>query len=69
MENNNKKKAAIAAVLYFLRTEEEYAQQMGEQVTESVSISTQDLWSYSGRQTQMVMRNMIAMKAFPGFKK
>ena len=67
MEDNRKKIAAIAAVLTYLQQEEEgvrYALPAGKQVPPP----PEGFWSYSGRQSQMLLRSMAQMRLFPGWK-
>ncbi len=67
MDENKKKTAAITAVLYYLQTEEETS--IHELSSINTSPSHQDsFWTFSGRQSQMLLRNMAQMKLFPGWK-
>jgi hypothetical protein len=66
MEDNKKKIAAMAAVLYYLQAEEETAQYG---ITDRpVSPAPEGFWSFSGRQSQMMLRSMAQMRLFPGWK-
>jgi len=67
VEEDKKKIAAITAVLTYLQQEEEaasYALPAGKQVPPS----PEGFWSYSGRQSQMLLRSMAQMRLFPGWK-
>ena len=67
MEDNKKKIAAMTAVLYYLQAEEEAAiYQMAED--RHVPPAPEGFWSYSGRQSQMMLRSMAQMRLFPGWK-
>jgi hypothetical protein len=66
MEDNKKKIAAMAAVLYYLQAEEE-TEQHG--ITDRPVLPAPDgFWSFSGRQSQMMLRSMAQMRLFPGWK-
>jgi hypothetical protein len=66
MEDNKKKIAAMAAVLYYLQAEEETAQYG---ITDRpISPAFEGFWSFSGRQSQMMLRSMAQMRLFPGWK-
>jgi hypothetical protein len=69
MEDTKKKKiAAITAVLHYLETEEESALEMIS-ANRSVPASVDNFWNFSGRQAQMMTRNMVQMRLFPGWKR
>jgi len=68
MEENKKKIAAMTAVLYYLQAEEE-AVQYGVTAGASPAPQAPDgFWSFSGRQSQMMLRSMAQMRLFPGWK-
>jgi hypothetical protein len=67
MENNKKKIAAMAAVLYYLQAEEEAAQ-YGIPAGRPALPAPEGFWSFSGRQSQMMLRSMAQMRLFPGWK-
>jgi len=67
-EDDKKKIAAIAAVLTYLQQEEEaprYALPAGKLL---VPPPEEGFWSYSGRQSQMLLRSMAQMRLFPAWK-
>ena len=67
MEENKKKIAALTAVLYYLQVEEEKARY--ELPAGSLtSAAPEGFWSFSGRQSQMMLRSMAQMRLFPGWK-
>jgi len=66
-ENRNKVAAAMAAVLLYLQMEEE-ALAMGRPEGRSVPPPPEGFWSFSGRQSQMMLRSMAQMRLFPGWK-
>ncbi|MCP4106957.1 MAG: hypothetical protein GY749_15700 [Desulfobacteraceae bacterium] len=63
--DNKKKTAAIAAVMYYLKSEEEAAMQIGMQPAAEKTLPPvpMKLWAVSGRQAQMQMRNLMQLKA------
>lgn len=66
METNKKKIAALTAVLYYLQAEEEAVQlQIAED--RPVPPAPEGFWSYSGRQSQMMLRSMAQMRLLPGW--
>ena len=67
MEDKNKKIAAMTAVLYYLQAEDEAAQ-YEIAAGRSVPPAPQGFWSFSGRQSQMMLRSMAQMKLFPSWK-
>ena len=67
MNDNNKKIAAMTAVLYYLQTEE--ASGMSGMLTGRPALPVPEgFWSFSGRQSQMMLRSMAQMRLFPGWK-
>ena len=67
MENNKKKIAAMTAVLYYLQAEEEKARY--ELPPGRIApVAPEGFWSFSGRQSQMMLRSMAQMRLFPGWK-
>jgi hypothetical protein len=67
MEDNNKKIAAMTAVLYYLQAEEGTVQ--SGLLTGSPALpAPEGFWSFSGRQSQMLLRSMAQMRLFPGWK-
>jgi hypothetical protein len=70
MEANKKKIAAMGAVLYYLQAEQA-ALEHGTALLEKVPppASLEGFWSYSGRQSQMMYRNMVQMRQIPGWNK
>ena len=70
METNKKKVAAMSAVLYYLQTEQE-AFEHGTALLDKTPppASPAEFWSYSGRQSQMMYRNMVQMRQIPGWNK
>jgi hypothetical protein len=67
MEENKKKIAALTAVLYHLQAEEEAARQAQLPATPAPP-APEGFWSFSGRQSQMMLRSMAQMRLFPGWK-
>jgi len=67
MEDNKKKLAAITAVLYYLQSEEE-ADLYGFPTQKPATSAPEGFWSFSGRQSQMMLRSMAQMRLFPGWK-
>jgi len=67
MKDNKKKIAAMAAVLYYLQEEEETAR-YDMPYDRAASPSFEGFWSFSGRQSQMMLRSMAQMRLFPGWK-
>lgn len=68
MENYKKKIAAMTAVLYYLQDEEEAAlYQMAADIS-AAPPAPEGFWSYSGRQSQMMLRSMAQMRLFPNWK-
>ena len=68
MEESKKKIAAMTAVLYYLRCEEEDARY--EILADRHPPQAQEggFWSFSGRQSQMMLRSMAQMRLFPGWR-
>jgi len=64
---DKKKIAAMIAVLYYLQAEEEAAL-CGITADRPAPPAPAGFWSFSGRQSQMMLRNMAQMKLFPGLK-
>jgi len=67
MEDNQKKIAALTAVLYYLQSEEE-AVHYGPLARKPASSPPEGFWSFSGRQSQMMLRSMAQMRLFPGWR-
>jgi hypothetical protein len=68
MEESKKKIAAMTAVLYYLQCEEEAARD-GMVVDRHGSPAPEGgFWSFSGRQSQMMLRSMAQMRLFPGWR-
>jgi hypothetical protein len=67
MEDNKKKIAAMSAVLNYLQTEEEAAL-YGFPADRITSPAPYGFWSFSGRQSQMMLRSMAQMRLFPAWK-
>ena len=67
MQDNKKKIAAMAAVLYYLQEEEKTAR-YDMPYDRAASPSFEGFWSFSGRQSQMMLRSMAQMRLFPGWK-
>jgi len=67
MQDNKKKIAAMTAVLYYLQAEEEAAR-YDMPYDRKVSPPLEGFWSFSGRQSQMMLRSMAQMRLFPGWK-
>jgi hypothetical protein len=67
MEDHKKKIAAMTAVLYYLQAEEDGARYelSGSRLA---SPAPEGFWSFSGRQSQMMLRSMAQMRLFPGWK-
>ena len=65
---DKKKIAAMTAVLYYLQAEEEAAQYM--MITDRPAPPALEgvFWSFSGRQSQMMLRSMAQMRLFPAWK-
>jgi len=67
MENNKKIAAAISAVMDYIKTEEEIVcMQTAPRAPQPqpASLAPPKLWSISGRQVIMQMRNLMQAKAF-----
>jgi hypothetical protein len=67
MENSKKIAAAISAVMDYIKTEEEIVcMQATPRAPQPppVSLAPPKLWSISGRQAMMQMRNLMQAKAF-----
>jgi hypothetical protein len=66
MENKSKVTAAVSAVLQYIRTEEEaVAMQAAMPASGQVAPAPAfNLWSISGRQALMQMRNLMQMRTF-----
>ena len=67
MEDHKKKIAAMTAVLYYLQAEEKAAQHELPAAS-TAPLPHEGFWSYSGRQSQMMLRSMAQMRLFPGWK-
>jgi len=67
MDENKKKIAAMAAVLCYLEGEEEAAR-LGMVADRPALPAPEGFWSFSGRQSQMMLRSMAQMRLFPGWK-
>ena len=67
MEDTKKKIAAMAAVLFYLKREEEVSQYGLPESRSALSVQ-EGFWSYSGRQSQMMLRSMAQMRLFPSWK-
>jgi len=67
MPDSKKKIAAIAAVLQYLQAEEE-ALRLSSPAPAPVQPAPEGFWSFSGRQSQMMLRSMAQMRLFPGWK-
>ena len=67
MEDNKKKIAAMTGVLYYLEAEERKAQYEMAAVRQTFP-EPEGFWSFSGRQSQMMLRSMAQMRLFPGWK-
>jgi hypothetical protein len=67
MEDNKKKIAAMSAVLYYLQAEEESVQ-AGLAPSRPAPPAAEGFWSFSGRQSQMMLRSMAQMRLFPGWR-
>ena len=65
--DNKKKIAAMTAVLYYLQAEEEAAMYQLDP-GRPVPPAPQGFWSYSGRQSQMMLRSMAQMRLFPAWR-
>ncbi len=70
MKSNKKKIAAMTAVLYYLQAEQEafqYATALPDKAPAPASPA--EFWSNSGRQSEMIYRNMIQMRQIRGWNK
>jgi hypothetical protein len=67
MDDNNKKIAAMTAVLYYLQAEAE-SEMSGMLTSRPALPEPEGFWSFSGRQSQMMLRSMAQMRLFPGWK-
>jgi hypothetical protein len=67
MEDSKRKIAAMTAVLYYLQSEEQSAQ-YGLPAQKPASPVSEGFWSFSGRQSQMMLRSMAQMRLFPSWK-
>jgi len=67
MSGSSKKIAALTAVLYYLQAEEE-ASRHCEPVPRAAVPAPEGFWSFSGRQSQMMLRSMAQMRLFPAWK-
>jgi hypothetical protein len=66
MEDTKKKIAAMTAVLQFLETEKAAEPVLPEgRVPPS---APEGFWTFSGRQSQMILRSMAQMRLLPGWK-
>ncbi len=69
MEDHKKKLSAITAVLYYIQSEEEAVIQQADSGPPCATPpNPSELWSFSGRHYNMVMRNLIQLRSFPGMK-
>jgi len=68
MADNKKKIAAMTAVLQYLQAEEEAALYYDAPAPPPVQPAPEGFWSFSGRQSQMMLRSMAQMRLFPGWK-
>jgi len=68
MEDDKKKIAAMTAVLYYLQAEEETVQSGLVLGRPALPAASEGFWSFSGRQSQMMLRSMAQMRLFPGWK-
>jgi len=68
MLDKKKKIAAMTAVLYYLQAEEEAV--LYDVAVDRVASPPplEGFWSFSGRQSQMMLRSMAQMRLFPGWK-
>jgi hypothetical protein len=66
MIDNKKKIAAMTAVLYYLQAENEAFTILPESKT--MPSAPEGFWTYSGRQSQMMLRSMAQMRLFPGWR-
>jgi hypothetical protein len=67
MNDNNKKIAAMTAVLCYLQAEVE-AGLFDMAPDRPAPSAPQEFWSFSGRQSQMMLRSMAQMRLFPAWK-
>ena len=67
MEENKRKIAAMTAVLYYLQAEEEASKHVLHE-SGHVPAAPEGFWSFSGRQSQMMLRSMAQMRLFPGWR-
>jgi len=67
MEDNKKKIAAMTAVLYYLQSEDEAAH-YGIVAQKPLTSAPEGFWSFSGRQSQMMLRSMAQMRLFPAWR-
>lgn len=66
MEDTRKKIAAMTAVLQFLEAEKAAEPVLSEgRMPPSAS---EGFWTFSGRQSQMMLRSMAQMRLLPGWK-
>jgi hypothetical protein len=68
MQDNKKKIAAMTAVLYYLQAEEEAAQYHGVPAGGPALPAPEGFWTFSGRQSQMMLRSMAQMRLFPAWR-
>ena len=68
MDENSKKAAAVTAVLYYLAAEKEAAFYEAAAAAGQTRQESDGFWSYSGRQSQMMLRGMAQMRLFPAWK-
>ena len=66
MEDNKKKIAAMTAVLYYLQEEEASRAALSE--SRPAPAAPEGFWSFSGRQSQMMLRNMAQMRLIRGWR-
>jgi len=67
MEDNKKKIAAMTAVLCYLQAEEETAREAMAEDRQTFP-APEGFWSFSGRQSQMMLRSMAQMRLFPAWR-
>lgn len=67
MDQHKKKIAAVTAVMYYLQAEEEAVRYEPPAGGTDPPVS-EGFWSFSGRQSQMMLRSMAQMRLFPGWK-
>jgi len=68
MQDNKKKIAAMTAVLYYLLAEKEATALHDMTAGRPALPVPEGFWSFSGRQSQMMLRSMAQMRLFPGWR-